>query len=1017
MIVYRVMKVVAPSFPSLRSAIACGIATRIASRIATHTTARIAAHIATRLIAHTAARFAACFAACIGIASAAALLAVAPAAAGEAVWIEAEHLTGIKGFCWPMGQPAMRKTAGHWGLSGPGWAAEWNQGGESGFLSIATGAEDTQAAAKTTLEVPEDGLYRVWVRYGDWRETPEPFEVRLEQPGMAPVVGEFGRAAVVEEDNESKLYWNWAFAWDSRPATLKKGPATLTLATSKPAAHPRQVDVIVLTSDAGFRPRIKDRPPHPTRDWLNRYRTERPRDLRPLARRAPFAAAVQPLDLARWNPPALGAIPLLPAPALPDSWRLRTFADRGFVYLWNSADSGPNADWLLSDDPNRVRFPYGLRDEDAVKEFKAKYGGKADVPIFADPRVAPCFHGVGAGIFATDPKTGEVNPAGLRFAAWLDQNPQRAWGMMMNYHAGKPIGEKGQALFAKYRDRFVGSIAGESVGYFYPKPDEMRAATEKAVTRRQLVEAFKPVTVNGNRDKYRAVYGRDLDANPYQDVIGCLSVGNIAWIPLLSDYGCRTLGYESATATSSLLNMRWAFMRGAARQGNHLTATYRSCNFGDASTIFSNVGSYHSPQAILDNYYSVYSGAGMTWYKFDIWYQYMAGSSMFYHEQGFDEFWQPGGTGAAGKQELQLSPKGKLVDRFLRATAPSTGFDRGNPYTPVAFLVDYAHGWEPAPFWPNAFKNWHEQPDRFLFGDHERMLEEYFWAAYHPMAAESEKPMTGTNEVFLPGMFGDIFDVVLAYPDAQRWRTIDTYPVVIAAGDIELTAAEGQRLAQYVERGGTLFVADAHLTGPGLSALQLPPSDNPQEASSYVWLDETMPHPSQRFRFRPLRVADPNGAAPGAAVGWRALARTADGAVCCAAADRGQGRIVYLSIPRGMGIDRRAVPLVPRLIAHLTRGQMPIEVEGDVQWMVNRARDSWMVTLINPAGQDKPQQGITATDYRQSKPVTIRSRIALTSAVDRLLPTDRLELSDGPGGCREIHAEVLAGGLRIVELK
>ncbi|MFM7072624.1 MAG: hypothetical protein ACKO38_12620, partial [Planctomycetota bacterium] len=835
--------------------------------------------------------------------------------AGEAVWIEAEHLAGIKGFCWPMGQPSMRKTAGHWGLSGPGWAAEWNQGGESGFLSIATGAEDTQAIAKTTLEVPEDGVYRVWVRYGDWREATEPFEIRLEQPGAAPIIGEFGRNAVVEEDNESKLYWNWAFAWDARPAQLKKGPATLTLATTQPAAHPRQVDVIVLSSDANFRPRIKDRPPHPTRDWLERYRVERPRDLRPLARRAPFAAAIPPLDLARWNPPAVNTttvaastgtapagaapagaapvtakttvVPLVAPPALPDSWRLKSFADRGFVYLWNSADAGPNADWLLSDEPNRVLYPYGLRDEDAVKEFKAKYGGKTDVPIFADPRVAPCFHGVGAGIFATDPKTGEVNPAGLRFATWLDKNPQRAWGMMMNYHAGKPIGEKGQALFAKYRDRFVGSIAGESVGYFYPKPQEMKAATEKAVTRRQLAEAFKPVTVNGNRDKYRAVYGRDLDANPYQDVIACLSVGNIAWVPLLSDYGCRTLGYESATATSSLLNMRWAFMRGAARQGSHLTATYRSCNFGDASTIFSNVGSYHSPQAILDNYYSVYSGAGMTWYKFDIWYQYMAGSSMFYHEQGFDEFWQPGGTGAAGKQELQLSPKGKLVDRFLRATAPSAGFDRGNPYTPVAFLVDYAHGWEPAPFWPNAFKNWHEQPDRFLFGDHERMLEEYFWAAYHPMAAESEKPMTGTNEVFLTGMFGDMFDVVLAYPDAQRWKTIDTYPVVIAAGDIELTAAEGQRLAQYVERGGTLLVADAQLTGPGVDSLRLPPSDNPQEAASYVWLDETMPQPSQRFRFRPLRVAGLGDAAAGSAAGWRPLARTPDGAVCCAAADRG----------------------------------------------------------------------------------------------------------------------------------
>lgn len=922
-------------------------------------------------------------------------------ATGESIWVEAEHFIGVTGYCWPMGQPSMKKTDGHWGLSGPGWAAEWNQGGESGFLSIATGADDDKASVKTTIDVPVDGEYRLWVRYGDWREQPEPFDVRVEQAGAAAATLEFGRRAIIDEDNEAKLYWNWAFAWDARPVTLKKGLATLALVATQKAPQPRQVDVVVLSSDPHYRPRIKDRPAHPTRAWLDDYRAHRPRDLRPLARRAPYALAPGSATTAAAQP-----VPTQ-APPLPELWKLRTFADRGFLYLWNSADSGPNADWLLSDEPNRVLYPYGLRDEDAVKEFKQKYGGKTDVPIFGDPRIVPTFHGVGAGIFATDPKTGDVNPAGQRFAQWLDKNPGRPWAMMMNYHPGKPIGEKGQALFAKYRDRYVGSISGESVGYFYPKVEEMKAATAAATTRRQLVEAFTPLTLAGNRDKYRAVYGKELDANPYTDVIACLSVGNIAWSPLLSQYGCRTLGYESATATSSLLNMRWAFMRGGARQGQHLTATYRSCNFGDASTIFSNIGSYHSPQAILDNYYSVYSGAGMTWYKFDIWYQYMAGSSMFYHEQGFDEFWQPGGTGAAGKQELQLSPKGKLVDRFLRTTAPSAGFDRGAPFTPVAFLVDYAHGWEPAPFWPNAFKNWHGHSDRFLFGDHERMLEEYFWAAFHPMAAESERPMTGTNEVFLPGMFGDIFDVVFAYPEVERWRTIDAYPVVIAAGDIELTEAEGRRLAQYVERGGTLLVADAQLTGPGVAALQLPAVDAMTEADRYRWLDDPTEHVSQRFRFKPIRAGKED---------WTTLAAAPDGAVFCAAADRGQGRLVYLSTPRGMGIDRRATPIVPRLIAHLSRGQMPIEVEGDVQWLVNRNAHGWMVTLINPHGQDKPQQGITAADYRENRPVVIRSRTPVGSAVDRLLTTDSLQV-ERDGADYVVKTEVLAGGLRVVELK
>ena len=49
-----------------------------------------------------------------------AILLVVPFLRAESVWIEAEHLTGVRGYCWPSGKPEMRKTDGHWGISGPG---------------------------------------------------------------------------------------------------------------------------------------------------------------------------------------------------------------------------------------------------------------------------------------------------------------------------------------------------------------------------------------------------------------------------------------------------------------------------------------------------------------------------------------------------------------------------------------------------------------------------------------------------------------------------------------------------------------------------------------------------------------------------------------------------------------------------------------------------------------------------------------------------------------------------------
>ncbi len=900
-------------------------------------------------------------------------LAATSFAGDETIWLEAEHLDGIQGYCWPLGKPEMKKTNGHWGLSGPGWAAEWNQGGESGFLSVAVGADDDKAVATKTLEVPADGKYFVWVRYADWREQTERFQIRIEQEGAAAWTGKFGATPVVEEDNEMKLYWGWAFGWGQQETTLKKGAAKLSLMTTTKDAVPRQVDVIVLTTDAAYRPFVKERPRNYAWDVLHAYHKGIADDLEPLARNRPDFK-------------------------LPDAWKLHTFKDKGFRYLWNVSPDKP-ANWL-TDNPQRVLFPYNVNDEDTRTEFEKKYGGKKDVPIFSDPRIVPTFHGAGAAIFATDPKTGELLEPGKKFAKWLDDNPDRDWAMMMNYAGPKTVGDKGQAQFQKYRGRYVGSIAGESLGYFDVDAKKMQEATAPATTRRQLAEAFTRLSLDANAAKYKQIYGKDLDQNAYADVIPCPSVGNIAFTPLAYDWGARTVGYESSAMSSSLLGMRWAFLRGAARQHAGLTATYRSCNFGDASTIFSVGSSFSGPRNILDNYYSVYSGAGMTWYKMDVWYQYMAGSSLFYHEQGFDEFWKPGGTTAAGVKEVQLSPKGQLVDRFLRVTAKHP--DRGHPYTPVAFLVDYAHGWEPAPFWPNAFNDHHKNPDKFRHGDHEAMLEAYFWTAYFPIGPASTRPITATNEVYLPGVFGDVFDVVYAYPDVKKWRTLDTYPVVVATGDIELTTAEGARLAEYVKNGGTLVVADTHLTGAGVKALNLPAAGAEAEATGYRWLKDEKEQPSQRFRYRPI-------------TGGRTLATTPDGKAFCAAFDQGKGRLIYLSVPRGLGIDRAAHPVLGHLLAHLTRGVMPVEVRGEVEWLVNRTATGWLVTLLNPAGQAKPQQGITPTDYRENRTVSIRTAMPVKSAADWLFPDEKLSPQPrGKGTVLEIV--VPAGGVRIVEL-
>jgi hypothetical protein len=199
----------------------------------------------------------------------------------------------VRGYCWPGGQKPL--TDGHWGISGPGWAAEWTQGGESNFMSIACGAADDKAVAGLDLDLPVAGAYRVWIRFRDNRGATSRFQARLTR---RRTVLTYGTRPIVEEDNELKLYWDWAFAWESHEATLPKGKVRLELLSAFAEKQCRQVDCIVLTTDTAYRPLIKERPKHPTEELLRGWRKGFDPALEPLARRTgDFQASPA------WKPP------------------------------------------------------------------------------------------------------------------------------------------------------------------------------------------------------------------------------------------------------------------------------------------------------------------------------------------------------------------------------------------------------------------------------------------------------------------------------------------------------------------------------------------------------------------------------------------------------------------------------------------------------------------------------------------------------------------------------------------
>src|SRR5436853_938409 len=113
----------------------------------------------------------------------------------EYLWYEAENMRGISETSQhePVLNPSYldlpSAKAPGWCISGPGVSAEWSQGGESEWNSVAASANETHGTIWQDIEIPRAGEYKVWVRYADWANKGENFVVRITQSGLQSRTG------------------------------------------------------------------------------------------------------------------------------------------------------------------------------------------------------------------------------------------------------------------------------------------------------------------------------------------------------------------------------------------------------------------------------------------------------------------------------------------------------------------------------------------------------------------------------------------------------------------------------------------------------------------------------------------------------------------------------------------------------------------------------------------------------------------------------------------------------------
>jgi hypothetical protein len=662
---------------------------------------------------------------------------------------------------------------------------------------------------------------------------------------------------------------------------------------------------------------------------------------------------------------------------IPEQWLRRKVAGRDFLMPWNIAKEF----WEQYDKPatERVRYPFHA---EPIDQFVARYKGTEDVPIFKSSLVVPVIY------INNLPEYLKEGSAFLRYV----RESKSPFAVLINYGAANFSEADGKAaiqlLNGELKDQFLGFISGESVGYVWDSaPAELKISASQS--RRELLEAHKQFYTNAIARKWRDTFHSETGAM-WDRLIPAQSTSSVSFAHALTDWGVKLLGMETA-AVMPMSGMRIAFTRGAARQFGGEFLYYHAPNFGDTATTFTKIQNFAGPDYFYHSRYGPTMGPSLSWYRKNYYLFYMAGSSAIYLEQGFDQFFKPG----PGDNPLQLNPLGRITDEFMRFVEKHP--DRGTPYTPIAFLLDPAHGFELTdyPQWPFTVS----QIDRS-----DRALRELFGVAYYPGLVVEGEPAIADRQPFVSSVFGDVFDVVTASSRSTATSPISPYKAVVVGGRIDWSTEWIKQLGDYVRNGGTLILNSAQvkglpeqLTGVHLTNMSAE-GDNAKCLSTG---ESTQDLRGQLFRYEQLELK-----------GASALITTTSGEPLVTVNKVGKGTFIFLAVPDLLGEDERMVPFAAHLLAHIFVDATPVKVSGDVEYLVNRNSSGWVVTLLNNNGVFKTQQGMAQVDRHAYVNVAISLKGQRVQSATEWTEDKQLAISGD-----QVSLRMAPGGIAVIELK
>jgi hypothetical protein len=227
---------------------------------------------------------------------------------------------------------------------------------------------------------------------------------------------------------------------------------------------------------------------------------------------------------------------------------------------------------------------------------------------------------------------------------------------------------------------------------------------------------------------------------------------------------------------------------------------------------------------------------------------------------------------------------------------------------------------------------------------------------------------------------------------------------VVAGGRIEWSAEWIKRLEDYVRNGGTLVLNAAQIknvpqqfvgvrllneTGEAHNARCLAPEEEVQDLKGQI------------FRFEQIELK-----------GATTFMTTPSGEPIVTVNKVGKGNVVFAAVPDLLGEDERITPFAAHMLAHVFADAVPVKVSGDVEYLINRTANGWVVTMLNNNGVFKTQQGLAQVDRSAYVNVTLALTGRQIQSANEWTSETPLKIEGG-----KVSARIPPGSLAIVELR